>query len=96
MNDFVLPKEWNIQITYENRELINNWKLKQEYNDDLFKSRQYNFVGQDGSGSACSKKNLITIEQFKKYVLNIEDIETLVEQEDLDYLKNFLTKLNIK
>jgi len=44
MDDFILPEYWCVEVIDENRELINNWKLKQTYTDNLFKNRQYNFI----------------------------------------------------
>lgn len=26
--DFVLPEKWYIEITDDNREIVNNWKIK--------------------------------------------------------------------
>lgn len=100
MNDFYLGA-WFIEVNNENREIINNWKINQPFNKDLFQNRQFNFVCNSGSGyiskDVLTSKTEITTKQFKKYVLGIEiDTKNEIITEDLDYLKDFLTKLNIK
>ena len=36
MNNFVFPENnWYIKITDENKELLNNWKIKQQYNTPI-------------------------------------------------------------
>lgn len=48
--DFVLPQYWYIEITDDNRKIVNDWKIKQEYNNDLFENLQYRYVYYDGGG----------------------------------------------
>ena len=31
MDDFILPEKWYIEITDDNREIVNRWKIKQTY-----------------------------------------------------------------
>jgi len=69
---FVLPEYWRLKITPENKAIINEWKLKQKYNDDLFKYPEYTHVNSDGGGGTSTSfesENFITFEQFQQFVL---------------------------
>ena len=35
---FELPDRWHIHADTKNRKIINNWKIKQPLNDDLFEN----------------------------------------------------------
>ncbi len=65
---------WYIIIDDENREIINNWKIQQEYNDDLFEYPQYLAVRWKGDGIDHIPGNNveISLNQFIKYVLRDE------------------------
>ncbi len=79
---FVLPEYWAIQITPENKAIVNEWKLKQKYNDDLFKYPGYTHVNSDGGGGVSTdfeKENFITFEQFKTHILKESTMEKEVE-----------------
>jgi hypothetical protein len=75
MEEYKFPENnWYIEITDDNRKTVNDWKVKQEYNDDLFKDLEYTYVESHGGGN-YDNKNLIkrgaieiTTEQFKQYV----------------------------
>jgi len=79
--EFVLPNNWCVAVptNLEDKILLNNWKIKQKYNYDLFKYN-YKYVFYNGVGwLSCSggflcwvKKIEITFDQFKQYVLKIE------------------------
>ena len=96
MSDF--PEKWYIEITDENRAIVNSWKIKQYYSDDLFKNLQYKYVtseggGRKGTGGWWVDYEEITIAQFQEYVLK----ETPVKiEEDYSYLTPLLEKWNIK
>ena len=91
-----LPKEWYIEITDENRAIVNSWKIKQYYNDDLFNNLQYKYITLEGVGRGwvgLGEGIEITTAQFQKYVLK----ETPVKiEEDYSYLTPLLKKWNIK
>lgn len=75
---FVLPKYWVLKITPENKAIVNEWKIKQEYNDDLFKYPEYTHVNSDGGGEVSTdfeKENSITFEQFKTHILKEKTME---------------------
>ncbi len=95
--EYIFPKDnWYIEITDDNRELVNNCKIKQKWNRDLFEYLQYTYVSFDGSGwgKSIPKGISITTSQFKEYVLN--EKEEIIISEDLSYLEELLNKLNIK
>jgi hypothetical protein len=77
-DEFILPKNWYVEVPndLENKILLNNWKIKQKYNDDLFENNQYAHVDFQGSGftNLVLRRNYveITFDQFKQYVLKIE------------------------
>lgn len=79
--EFVLPKKWFIRVTNENKKVINDWKVKKYYNDNLFE-HSYLYVKNNGAGeydfSYVNTYTEITFEQFKKYVLKEDNI---VEEE---------------
>lgn len=75
--EFILPEKWYIEVTDDNREIINNWKIKQKYNKSLY-HYDYKYVNHEGEGSEegwsagmwwCFCFTKITDKQFKKYVL---------------------------
>lgn len=74
--EFVLPEKWYITVTNENKKVINDWKVKQYYNDNLFE-HSYLYVKNNGAGEYDFSTE-ITFEQFKKYVLKEED---MIEEE---------------
>ncbi|KKP65128.1 MAG: hypothetical protein UR61_C0032G0012, partial [candidate division WS6 bacterium GW2011_GWE1_34_7] len=49
--EFILPEKWYIEITDENKQISNDWKIKQRFNDSLFKY-DYLYVNYDGGGSS--------------------------------------------
>ena len=73
---FILPKKWYIKITDDNREIVNDWKINQQYPSSLFNHLNYIIVSADGCGdSSCetvisNNETEITTEQFITHVLN--------------------------
>jgi hypothetical protein len=49
-DNFILPKYWYVEIPndLENKTLLNNWKIKQKFNHDLFKYPCYTYVRFEG------------------------------------------------
>lgn len=95
MENFKLPKKWYIEITEENKAPVNEWKIKQKFDKDLFEINcRYNFVSENGGGKVDKvgmDREEITFEQFQKYVLGIEIEEPVVEKNtDYNYLLPFL------
>lgn len=92
---FVLPETWYIQLTEENREDVEKWHRSL----DKSRGRVYNIGSYYGwekteasawiPSSLPSGSNLITYNQFKKYVLN-------QQEENFSYLDKLLEKWNIK
>lgn len=75
MEEFVLPEEWYIKVTDENKSVINNWKINQKYNNNLY-DYNYIYVQHDGAGQAGGWKEPgweITFDQFKQYVMKEDD-----------------------
>jgi hypothetical protein len=73
MKEYELPEQWYIKITDDNKKIVNDWKIQQEYNDDLFREN-YVHVGYDGCGywEIFNDKEIyieITTDQFIQYVL---------------------------
>lgn len=94
---FELPDRWHICADTKNRKIINNWKIKQPLNDDLFENPNYTHVNSDGGGTIKSDAWGIelTIEQFKEYVLGRKPKKQKSVKEDTSYLINFLKQNNI-
>ncbi len=95
--EYVFPfNNWYIEITNRNRRIINDWKIKQVWNKDLFAFVSYKYVKFDGSGYIDRSNNThdieITTEQFKQYIL---EEEILIINENYDYLTEIFKKLNI-
>lgn len=96
MEEYVFPENnWYIEITDENKEVLNAWKITKEYStpiDDYSTKINYiNYMGMAvrmlwGSGQ------LITFEQFQKYVLGYKIIEEDTNQ-DYTYLIDMLNRL---
>jgi hypothetical protein len=95
--EYVFPENnWYIKITDENREVLNNWKIKQNYSDSLYNNPQYKYVYCDGLEADVVGGGLffeITFDQLKKYVLKEEESQPI--SENLDYLIPLFKKLNI-
>jgi hypothetical protein len=91
--DFILPDKWYIEVTYDNRKIINNWKIKQKYKNDLFENLYYKYVCHRGGGWNCKipcSYTQITLSQFKSHVLKeIED-----NQDNQDYLIKLLKEIS--
>ena len=83
---FVLPDEWCIKITPENKSIVNTWKSKQEYNDDLYEN-SYRYVQQNGGGSHHNAYPEITFDQFKKHVLKESVVEEVKPIEDRWFIR---------
>jgi len=80
-----LPENWCVKVTKENKSVINKWKIKQDLNASLF-DYDYRFVKNNGCGDVTEPRHLqlITFEQFKKYIL-------MQEEEIIGYkLKDFV------
>lgn len=99
--EFKFPEKW--YIVWENREnyeIISNYfdsKLWVYVDDETHSTGGVNYKDDyfnGGFGSSCIKGcTKITIEQFKKYVLKLEEG---VINEDFSYLIELLQKLGIK
>lgn len=90
-NEYVFPKNnWHLKFEECDRELVDNWRINIiKYSDKPCPSNYINWVG---VGAGKGGWVLITIDQFKKHVLNIQ--EPIIEQqaEDLSYLIDFLNQ----
>jgi hypothetical protein len=98
MEEYVFPNNWYIEITDENKEVLNAWKIKQiNYNtpiDSYKPSIKYiNYLGMGMVGAGWGGGGvLITFDEFKKkYVLGYEIIEEPANQ-DYTYLIDMLNK----
>lgn len=104
--DFILPNKWYIKITDNNREIVNNWKIKQIPNKNLYDNIEFKYVCYGGYGWIQSQAVLvrfgvgayekITTEQFITHVLKQQFDDTPKQLENLDYLIPLFKELNIK
>lgn len=75
----VIPLNWYVLCTLENQDILTAWKIKQ--GEGFFKNPAHEFycVTKNGSGDDKSvlktKRELISFEEFKKHILNIEVIK---------------------
>lgn len=73
-DDFVLPKKWCIKLTKENKQTVQNWRIKNHYDCDI---NEGHFIFENASWNFNNKDNEleITFEQFKEHVLKEEIME---------------------
>lgn len=89
-------ENWYIEITDDNRKIVNDWKIKQKYSSNLFDNLHYKYVNWEGGwrvygaagGGFCFE---ITTEQFIEYIL-----KQPLEEPSYSYLTPLLKKLNVK
>ena len=85
-DDFVLPEKWYVEVTTENKNVLNDWKIKQQWPLSLY-SFDYEFIVENGGGyiyeESIKDRVKITFGQFKKYVLK-QDVE---ESTKIDYYR---------
>lgn len=88
--EYVFPhNNWYLKFEECDRELVDNWRINIiKYSDKPCPSNYINYAGSEGSrgGFLGGWWDLITIDQFKQYVLNIEEPIINNTPEDLSYL----------
>lgn len=84
--EYVFPhNDWYLKFEECDRELIDNWRINIiKYSDKPCPGNYINYLG--GSWMGWLGGMLITIDQFKKYVLNIQEPIINNTPEDLSYL----------
>lgn len=85
--EYVFPhNNWYLKFEECDRELVDNWRINIiKYSDKPCPSNYINYAGSGGSVMGIGWV-LITIDQFKQYVLNIEEPIINNTPEDLSYL----------
>lgn len=70
--EFVLPEKWCIKLTKENKQTVQNWRIKNHYYCDI---NEGHFIFENASWSFNNEDNEleITFEQFKQKYLNMEE-----------------------
>ncbi len=74
MKEYIFPENnWYIEITNDNKKIVNDWKIQQKWNEDLYKNNK-NYVDFDGNSgieitNRRSKLTQITTDEFIQYVL---------------------------
>lgn len=87
--EYVFPhNNWYLKFEECDRELVDNWRINIiKYSDKPCPSNYINYAGSGVSrGLWGGGLVLITIDQFKQYVLNIEEPIINNTPEDLSYL----------
>lgn len=90
-------ENWYIEITDDNRKIVNDWKIKQKYSNNLFDNLHYKYVNWNGAavrggrGVGVVGGFEITTEQFIEYIL-----KQPLEEPSYSYLTPLLKKLNVK
>lgn len=88
--EYVFPhNNWYLKFEECDRELVDNWRINIiKYSDKPCPSNYINYAGSGGSAVVGFglDRVLITIDQFKQYVLNIEEPIINNTPEDLSYL----------
>lgn len=96
----VFPENnWHLEINDYNRDIVNNWRINiMKFSNEPCGYQYINYNGAGvGEGWSCRLEALITTDQFKEYVLNIQPITNQYALfENLDYLIDLFKKLNIK
>lgn len=96
--EYVLPENWCIKVTNENRDIINNWKLSiNPGSNNLFEYLSIEYVSNIGRGLTGWSRVVeeISFNDFCKYVLKKEIKEEIIDN-DNSYLIEVLNKLKIK
>lgn len=90
--EYVFPhNNWYLKFTEEERPIVDNWRINIiKYSNEPCPS---NYINARAAGSAGGLVNLITIDQFKQYVLNIKEPIINQQPEDLSYLIDILNNL---
>lgn len=85
--EYVFPhNNWYLKFEECDRELVDNWRINIiKYSDKPCPSNYINYAGSGAPGGGGAGV-LITIDQFKQYVLNIEEPIINNTPEDLSYL----------
>ena len=95
MEEYVFPNNWYIEITDENKEVLNAWKINQFYSKSIdsynLPIKYINDKGAGGSSPEGGRDKKITFDEFKKYVLGYEIIKEPANQ-DYTYLIDMLNK----
>jgi len=95
--EYVFPKDnWYLKFTEEERPIVDNWRINIiKFSHKPCLGNYINYRGMGIGRNVDGTGELITFEQFKQYVLNIQ--EPIIEQqpEDLSYLIDFLKQKNI-
>jgi hypothetical protein len=94
--EYVFPKDnWYLKFEECDRELVDDWRINIiKYSDKPCPSNYINWGGRVGGeeGFVWLGQVLITIDQFKKHVLNIQELIIEQQAEDLSYLIDFLNQ----
>ena len=98
--EYVFPKDnWYLKFEECDREIVDNWRINIiKYSNEPCPSNYINYWGGGWTGGRVAGPGaglLITIDQFKQYVLNIQEPIIEQQQEDLAYLIDFLKQKNI-
>lgn len=97
MEEYVFPNKWYIEITDENKEVLNAWKINQFYSKSIdsynppIRYINQQGAGVEGGGGEWRGRKKITFDEFKKYVLGYEIIKEPANQ-DYTYLIDMLNK----
>ena len=86
--EYVFPhNNWYLKFEECDRELVDNWRINIiKYSNKPCPSNYINYAGSGGAQDVGGCLVLITIDQFKQYVLNIEEPIINNTPEDLSYL----------
>lgn len=90
--EYVFPhNNWYLKFEECDRELVDNWRINIiKYSDKPCPSNYISYIGQSCPDRRVGRGRrglfLITIDQFKQYVLNIEEPIINNTPEDLSYL----------
>lgn len=89
--EYIFPhNNWYLKFEECDRELVDNWRINIiKYSDKPCPSNYINYAGSGGIELGLMEGRwwvLITIDQFKQYVLNIEEPIINNTPEDLSYL----------
>jgi hypothetical protein len=74
MKEYKLPEEWYIEITDENKQILNDWKIQQPFNQPIDSYKSIKYVTQNGGRDlgwlgGFFPYSEITTNEFIQYVL---------------------------
>ena len=67
-----IPDRWFVEVTEENRSVINDWKINQIYKLSLYDELNCKFVKEDGCGWSSGKPDMLLHDSYKSVEISFD------------------------